>query len=92
MQYVRLGTSGLKVSRLCLGMMTYGVKSWRPWVLEEAESIPLIRAAYERGITFYDTADMYSKGVSEEITGSALRDLGPREEMVVSTKVFFPWN
>ncbi len=92
MQYVRLGSSGLRVSRLCLGMMTYGAKSWRPWVLEEAESIPLIRAAHERGITFFDTADMYSGGVSEEITGRALRDLGPRSEQVVATKVFFPWN
>ena len=92
MQYVRLGTSGLQVSRLCLGMMTYGAKSWRPWVLEEADGAPLIRAAYERGINFFDTADMYSNGVSEEITGRVLRELGARDEMVIATKVFFPWS
>ncbi|HNY39199.1 MAG TPA: aldo/keto reductase, partial [Bryobacteraceae bacterium] len=67
MQYVRLGTTGLKVSRLCLGTMTYGAKGWREWVLEEADGRPFIRRALELGINFFDTADMYSVGVSEEI-------------------------
>src|SRR3712207_2690564 len=77
MDYVRLGNTGLKVSRLCLGAMTYGVKSWREWVLEEEESRPFIRKALELGINFFDTADMYSLGASEEILGRALRDFGP---------------
>ncbi len=89
MEYVRLGTSGLKVSRLCLGTMTYGAKSWRPWVLEEEEGRPFIRRALELGINFFDTADMYSLGASEEILGRALRDFGPaRDRVVVATKVF----
>jgi aryl-alcohol dehydrogenase (NADP+) len=91
MQYTRLGSTGLKVSRLCLGMMTYGSKQWRPWVLERAESIPLIRQAWEAGINFFDTADMYSLGASEEITGQALREIGiPRDRVIVATKVFNP--
>src|SRR6266568_3242549 len=69
MNYVNLGSTGLKVSRLCLGAMTYGSKSWREWVLEEEESHPFIRRALELGINFFDTADMYSLGVSEEILG-----------------------
>ncbi len=90
MDYVRLGTTGLKVSRLCLGMMTYGDPAWRDWVLGEAASLPLIRQAYEAGINFFDTADMYSLGVSEEITGRALKTLAPRDELVIATKVFNP--
>jgi aryl-alcohol dehydrogenase (NADP+) len=91
MQYVRLGSTGLKVSRLCLGTMTYGSKQWRQWVLEEAESRPFIQRALEAGINFFDTADMYSVGVSEEILGRALRDFGPsRDKLVVATKVFNP--
>lgn len=91
MQYTRLGTTGLKVSRICLGMMTYGSKQWRPWVLEEAESIPLIAKAWELGINFFDTADMYSLGVSEEILGKAIREIGiPRDRIVVATKLFNP--
>ncbi|MBZ5640970.1 MAG: aldo/keto reductase [Acidobacteriia bacterium] len=90
MDYVGLGRTGLKVSRLCLGTMTYGSRSWRKWVLEEEESRPFFRRAVELGINFFDTADMYSLGVSEEIVGRALRDLGPREAHVVATKVFFP--
>ena len=78
MEYVRLGSTGLKVSRLCLGAMTYGSKKWREWVLEEEESRPFIRRALELGINFFDTADMYSLGVSEEILGRALKDFGPR--------------
>ncbi len=89
MEYVRLGSTGLKVSRLCLGTMTYGSKRWRPWVLEEEESRPFIRRALELGINFFDTADMYSLGASEEILGRALRDFGPtRENVVIATKVF----
>src|SRR5271154_1130945 len=89
MEFVRLGSTGLKVSRVCLGTMTYGSKKWRPWVLEEEESRPLIRKAIELGINFFDTADMYSLGVSEEILGRALRDFGPaRDRVVIATKVF----
>jgi aryl-alcohol dehydrogenase (NADP+) len=89
MQYVNLGTTGLKVSRLCLGVMTYGSKAWREWVLEEAEGRPFIQRALELGINFFDTADMYSTGVSEEILGRALKDFAPdRENVVIATKVF----
>lgn len=87
MEYVRLGTTGLKVSRICLGMMTYGDTAWRDWVLDEATSLPLIRQAFEAGVNFFDTADVYSIGVSEEITGRALRSLAPRDEVVIATKV-----
>jgi aryl-alcohol dehydrogenase (NADP+) len=90
MQYVNLGKSGLKVSRLCLGMMTYGTPKWRPWVLDEEASRPFIKKALDAGINFFDTADMYSKGVSEELTGKLLREFGvKRENVVVATKVFF---
>lgn len=89
MEYVRLGTTGLKVSRLCLGVMTYGSKAWREWVLEEAEGRPFIQRALELGLNFFDTADMYSIGVSEEILGRALKDFGPsRENVVIATKVY----
>ena len=74
MQFVNLGHTGLKVSRLCLGAMTYGSKQWREWVLEEEESRPFLRRALELGINFFDTADMYSVGASEEILGRALRE------------------
>jgi 1-deoxyxylulose-5-phosphate synthase len=91
MDYVKLGSTGLRVSRLCLGMMTYGSKKWREWVLEEAESRPFVRRALEMGFNFFDTADVYSIGVSEEILGRALRDFGPsRDKVVVATKVFSP--
>ena len=90
MKYVNLGQSGLKVSRLCLGTMTYGSKQWRPWILDEAEARPFFRRAIEAGINFFDTADMYSNGASEEVTGRALRELALREEVVIATKVFFP--
>jgi aryl-alcohol dehydrogenase (NADP+) len=90
MDFVRLGSTGLKVSRLCLGCMTYGSKKWRDWVLEEEESRPFIRRALEAGINFFDTADMYSDGVSEEIVGRALKDFVPRDEVVIATKVFNP--
>src|SRR6201992_4214503 len=90
MDYVNLGSTGLKVSRICLGTMTYGAKKWREWVLEEADSQPFFRHAHEAGINFFDTADMYSLGVSEEITGKALlKTLGiSRDRVVIATKVF----
>jgi 1-deoxyxylulose-5-phosphate synthase len=90
MQYVRFGSTGIKVSRLCLGCMTYGSKKWREWVLEETESKPFFRAAFEAGINFIDTADVYSQGVSEEITGRAIKEFARREEVVLATKVFNP--
>jgi aryl-alcohol dehydrogenase-like predicted oxidoreductase len=90
MEYTNLGSSGVKVSRICLGCMTYGTKSWRQWVLEENEGRPFIRQALESGINFFDTAAMYSLGVSEQILGRALKDYGPsREKLVIATKVFF---
>jgi aryl-alcohol dehydrogenase-like predicted oxidoreductase len=90
MDYVNLGTTGLKVSRICLGMMSYGTPEWRDWVLPEAESRPFIKAALDHGINFFDTADMYSRGVSEQVLGRALKDMVRRDEVVVATKVFFP--
>jgi aryl-alcohol dehydrogenase (NADP+) len=91
MDYVNLGSTGLKVSRICLGTMTYGSKKWREWVLDEEESRPFIQRALEAGINFFDTADMYSDGASEEVLGRALKDFGPtRERLVIATKVFNP--
>ena len=88
MDYVRFGGTGLKVSRLCLGTMTYGTSQWRPWVLDEAKSVPFIKRALELGIIFFDTADMYSRGVSEEVLGRALKKLVSREQVVIATKAF----
>jgi aryl-alcohol dehydrogenase (NADP+) len=90
MDYVRLGRTGLKVSRLCLGCMSYGTPQWRDWILSEEDSRPFFRRALELGINFFDTADMYSRGVSEEVTGRALRDFARRDQVVLATKVFFP--
>jgi aryl-alcohol dehydrogenase-like predicted oxidoreductase len=90
MDYVNLGSTGLRVSRVCLGMMSYGSSAWRDWVLDEPDAEPIVRAAVEGGITFFDTADMYSDGVSEEVTGRLLPKYLAREEMVVATKVFNP--
>jgi aryl-alcohol dehydrogenase (NADP+) len=91
MDYTNLGSTGVKVSRLCLGMMTYGSKTWRPWVLEEQESRPFIRRALDLGINFFDTADMYSLGASEEILGRALKDFSvSRDRVVIATKVYQP--
>ena len=87
MQYARLGGSGLVVSRIALGCMSFGSRAWRPWVLEEDEAMPFFRRAVELGINFFDTADVYSLGVSEEITGKAVREFAHREEVVVATKV-----
>ncbi len=89
MSYVRLGNTGLNVSRLCLGMMTYGSKDWQDWVLDETQARPFLERALEAGINFFDTADVYSNGVSEEILGRAIRDLVPdREDVVIATKCF----
>jgi aryl-alcohol dehydrogenase (NADP+) len=90
MEYVKLGRSGLKVSRIILGLMTYGTSKWRPWVLDEEASRPFIKLALEHGINFFDTSNSYSLGVSEEILGRALRDYARRDEVVIATKVFFP--
>jgi 1-deoxyxylulose-5-phosphate synthase len=88
MQYVNLGKTGMKVSRLCLGMMSYGSKTWREWILSEEEAMPFVKRALEAGINFFDTADVYSLGESEKITGNLLRQLGVRrEDVVVATKV-----
>lgn len=89
MKYVRLGNTGLRVSKLCLGTMTYGAKAWRDWVLEEKEAMPFFEKALAAGINFFDTADVYSNGVSEEITGAAIRSLvKDREDVVIATKCF----
>jgi aryl-alcohol dehydrogenase-like predicted oxidoreductase len=91
MEYARLGSTGLKVSRICLGMMSFGDGASRRWTLDEREAEPIVRRAVEGGITFFDTADVYSDGVSEEITGRLLGRLFPnRDDYVLATKVFFP--
>ena len=88
MQYVNLGHAGIEVSRLCLGCMTFGSKRWRDWVLDEDASRPIVQAALEAGINFFDTADVYSQGVSEEITGKLLREMARRDDYVLATKVY----
>ncbi|MEW6707229.1 MAG: aldo/keto reductase [Pseudomonadota bacterium] len=90
MQYTRLGRTGLSVSRIALGMMTYGTPQWRPWVLDEAASRPLVKRAIDLGINFFDTADMYSAGESELLTGRFLRAFCRRDEVVLATKLYFP--
>jgi 1-deoxyxylulose-5-phosphate synthase len=92
MEYKNLGSTGVKVSRICLGCMTYGVpeRGAHTWTLREEESRPLIKQALELGINFFDTANTYSDGTSEEIVGRALKDFGRREELVIATKVFYP--
>jgi len=91
MQYVNLGKAGVKVSRICLGMMSYGAKSWREWILSEDEGRPIVHRAAELGVNFYDTADVYSNGASEEVTGRLLKEtFQSRDEYVVATKVFNP--
>ncbi|MDX1413032.1 MAG: aldo/keto reductase [Candidatus Promineifilaceae bacterium] len=88
MDYMNLGQSGLKVSRICLGMMTYGTPKWRDWVLPEEDSRPFVKRALELGINFFDTADMYSLGISEEVTGRLLKEFARRDEIVLATKVY----
>jgi aryl-alcohol dehydrogenase-like predicted oxidoreductase len=92
MQYVKLGRAGVEVSRLCLGCMTFGVpdRGTHPWTLDEEKSRPIVRRAIELGINFFDTANSYSDGTSEEITGRLLREMTRRDDVVVATKVFFP--
>ena len=93
MDYVNLGKSGLKVSRLCLGMMTYGSPKWRKWVLDEEQALPFVKRALDAGINFFDTADVYSVGASEEVLGNTLKACGvKRESVVVATKVFNPMS
>jgi len=87
MEYVRLGNTGLKVSRLCLGCMTYGSSKWRTWVLDEDDAKPFFKKALEAGINFFDTADVYSQGESERVTGKALKEFAKRHEVVIATKV-----
>jgi aryl-alcohol dehydrogenase-like predicted oxidoreductase len=89
MEYTRLGATGLQVSRICLGMMSYGSPEWRDWVLDIDDSRPLVRSAVDAGVIFFDTADMYSVGASEEVTGALLREFFPaRDDYVLATKVF----
>ena len=90
MKYVNLGRTGLRVSRVCLGAMSFGSREWRDWVLPETESLPFITRALEVGINFFDTADMYSRGVSEEVLGRALKSNARRDQVVIATKVYFP--
>ncbi|WHZ11169.1 MAG: putative oxidoreductase, YajO family [Burkholderiaceae bacterium] len=90
MQYTHLGNTGLEVSRICLGMMTYGSPQWRPWVLGEADALPVVKHAVDLGVNFFDTADMYSAGESEELTGRFVKMLCRREEVVIATKLYFP--
>ena len=91
MDYLSLGKTGLKVSRLCLGCMSYGSSQRRAWILDEEQSLPFFKQAIEAGINFFDTADMYSGGLSEEVTGRSLRKLGlRREETVIATKLYYP--
>src|SRR5439155_22815300 len=90
MRYTTLGHTGLTVSRVCLGCMSYGSSQWRPWVLDEPQAQPFFKAALEHGINFFDTADMYSIGVSEEVTGRALRAMANMDEIVLATKVHYP--
>jgi aryl-alcohol dehydrogenase-like predicted oxidoreductase len=94
MDYVKLGRTGLDVSRLCLGCMTYGVpeRGAHPWTIDEPDSRPFIQRALELGINFFDTSNSYSDGTSEEILGRAIRDFARRDEVVIATKVFFPWR
>ena len=92
MQYAQLGRTGVTVSRVCLGCMSYGDPKWRPWVLDESAARPFFRKAVENGITFFDTADMYSLGVSEEITGRLVREMLSLDEAVIATKTYFKMN
>ncbi len=92
MKYTNLGKTGLRVSRICLGTMTYGSPQWRDWILPEETSRPFLKRAFELGINFFDTADMYSLGRSEEILGRAVKDFSSRDQVILATKVFFPMS
>jgi aryl-alcohol dehydrogenase-like predicted oxidoreductase len=90
MEYTRLGKSGLKVSKICVGCMSYGSSEWAPWVLDEKESIEMIKYAYESGVNFFDNANAYSNGESERILGRAIKQLQiPRKNIVIATKGYF---
>ncbi len=90
MRYVNLGKSGLRVSRVCLGMMGFGKSDDRPWAISEDEAEPIVRAAVEGGVTFFDTADAYNRGASEVATGKLVSKYLTRDEAVIATKVFMP--
>jgi aryl-alcohol dehydrogenase-like predicted oxidoreductase len=90
MKYVHLGATGLEVSRICLGCMSYGDPAWRPWILDETRAREHFKTAIDLGINFFDTADMYSNGRSEEVTGKLLREHAGREDYVLATKLYFP--
>jgi aryl-alcohol dehydrogenase (NADP+) len=92
MQYTNLGKTGIKVSRICLGMMTYGSSKWRDWVLDEDAARPFVKRALEAGINFFDTADVYSVGASEEVTGRTLKEMATRSNVVIATKVMNPMS
>ena len=92
MKYESLGSTGIQVSRIGLGCMSYGSPDWRPWVLDGEQAAPFFRAAVEAGINFFDTADIYSLGASEEVTGKLLREYAKLDEVVIATKVFFPMS
>ena len=92
MEHARLGTTGMQVSRICLGMMTYGDPDWRDWTLGIDDAEPFVERALELGMTFFDTADMYSRGVSEQVTGELLARHADREDVVIATKVYFTWD
>jgi len=90
MEYTRLGQTGMKVSKICLGCMTYGSPKWRDWILDETASRPFFDRAFDLGINFFDTADVYSIGASEEVTGKMLKDMAKRDQVVIATKVCSP--
>ncbi len=93
MQFVRFGNTGMQVSRLCLGMMSYGSKEWRKWVLDESEALPFVKRALDAGLNFFDTADVYSRGASEVVLGNLLKTLGvQRRNVVIATKVYNPMS
>lgn len=91
MEYVNLGNSGLKVSRIIMGCMGFGTDEWLPWVMNEEDALPMFQYAFKAGINTWDTADVYSNGKSEEIVGKALKKYNiPRERVVIMTKLYFP--
>ncbi len=90
MQYVRLGGSGLNVSRICLGTMNMGSKEWKPWIFDESESEPIIKHAIDKGVNFIDLADFYSTGVNEEIVCNVINRMGLRKELILTTKCGYP--
>src|SRR5208282_6737960 len=92
MEYPRFGRTGLNVSQLCLGTMSMGSSAWKGWVLDENDSIPILRRALDLGITFFDMADWYSTGRNEEVVGRNLLKMSAREHLVLATKVFYPMS